>query len=183
MGFYAGKVDLKFKYYVKKSLWDNARAFQKKTTKMYTQDNFFKDTKTFVALDPSLMEARNLKLLGGMVPTSRPKYEKLSSFAKRQDTLLKLLKRSKADSLEKIIMGTAITNLTRMDFPQKYGNLELDRLILQPGGGFPLATVNLVVGVVTCSNKLSMLLEYAEEQLDTNTAQKIKTTALEILLS
>jgi hypothetical protein len=48
------------------------------------------------------------------------------------------------DSLDRIIMGTAVTNLTRLDFPGEYGALELDRLIMKPGGGFPLVTVNLV---------------------------------------
>lgn len=30
-----------------------------------------------------------------------------------------------------------VTNLTRMDFPRKYGELELDRLIMNPGGAIP----------------------------------------------
>lgn len=79
-------------------------------------------------------------------------------------------------------MGTAVTNLTRMNFPQKYGNLELDRLIMHPGGGLALPTVNLVIGAVTCVNKLSLLLEYAEETIDTDTVKKIEEIALKNLL-
>ena len=69
-----------------------------------------------------------------------------------------------------------------MDFPEKYGDLELERLIMQPGGAFPLVMVPLVIGVVTCSNKMSILLEYAEERIDTTAAKKIKEKALEFLL-
>jgi hypothetical protein len=61
-----------------------------------------------------------------------------------------------------------------MNFPKKFGNLELDRLIMQPGGGFPLTTVNLVAGIVTCSNKMSIIVEFAEDQLNSSTAEKIK---------
>ena len=86
------------------------------------------------------------------------------------------------DSLNRVFMGTAVTNLTRLDFPRKYGELELDRLILQPGGAFPLSQVGLVVGAVTCSGKLSLALEYAEEVVDTSTMQHVKAKALELLL-
>jgi len=79
-------------------------------------------------------------------------------------------------------MGTAITNLTRLDFPRQYGTLELDRLIMQPGGAFPLVNVNLVLGAVTCAGKLSLILEYAEQAVDTQTMQKIKDTAMACLL-
>ena len=75
-------------------------------------------------------------------------------------------------------MGTAVTNLTKIDFPQKYGDLGLDRLIVHPGAGFQLVTVNLVVGVVTCLNKMSILLDFAEEQIDTETVSKMKDMAL-----
>ena len=78
-------------------------------------------------------------------------------------------------------MGTAVTNLTRMDFPRRYGNLKLERLILQPGGAFPLTQVGLVVGAVTCSGKLSLVLEHAEEVVSTTESRSIGERALELL--
>ena len=86
------------------------------------------------------------------------------------------------DSLNQIFMGTAITNFTRMDFPSKYGQLELDRLIMNPGSAFPLANINLILGVVTCAGKLSLVIEYAEETIDTTTMKKIKDKAMKTLL-
>jgi len=38
---------------------------------------------------------------------------------KRDDVVSSILKREKMESLDKIIMGTAVTNLTRMNFPRK----------------------------------------------------------------
>ena len=79
-------------------------------------------------------------------------------------------------------MGTAVTNLTRMDFARTYGTLELDRLIMNPGGTFPLANVNLAVGAVTCSGKLSLVVEYAEQAVDTKTIEQVKDRAMAFLL-
>jgi hypothetical protein len=87
------------------------------------------------------------------------------------------------ESLDGIIMGTAVTNLGRMDFPAEYGALELDRLIMKPGGAFPLVTFNLVLGAVTCAGKLSLLVEFVEENIDVSTMQRIIDQALGVLLS
>ncbi len=96
---------------------------------------------------------------------------------------MRLLKRDNIKSLETKHWGTAVTNLGRLDFPQSYGALELDRLIMQPGGGIPLANVNLVLGAVTCSDKLSLIVEYAAQAVDAGTMRKIKNKALEFLFN
>ncbi len=133
-------------------------------------------------LDPTYLEAMNFKKLGGLVPSASTRYEKLSTFSKKEDAVLRLLKRDKMDSLETVLIGPAITNLGRLDFPKTYDALELDRLIMQPGGAFPLVHVNLVLGAVTCSGKLSLIVEYAEEAVDSTTMEKIKDKAMEFLL-
>jgi hypothetical protein len=46
---------------------------------------------------------------------------------------------------DRVFMGTATTNLTRLDFPICYVPLKLERMIMKPGGAFPLGNVNLVV--------------------------------------
>ena len=71
---------------------------------------------------------------------------------------------------------------TIITFPRKYGDLELDRLIMNPGGAFPLSNVNLVLGAVTCSGKLSLVVEYEEGTVDTDTMILIKDKAIGFLL-
>jgi hypothetical protein len=93
-----------------------------------------------------------------------------------------MLKREKMDSLDRITMGTAVTNLTRLNFPRHYGALELDRLIMKPGGGFPLANFNLLLGAVTCAGKLSLVVEFVEGNVDVGTMEEIEDKALEFLL-
>ena len=182
MGFYAAVVRPKCRYDVKTSFWENARRFHRQVVPLYTDRHLFQDLLTWCYLDPSILEALNFKRLGDLVPPDAPRHEKLSAFAKRDDVVLALLKREKADSLDRIFMGTAVTNLTRMDFPRTYGTLELDRLIMNPGGAFPLANVNLVVGAVTCSGKLSLVVEYAEQAVDTKTVEQVKDIAMAFLL-
>lgn len=134
-------------------------------------------------LEPAILEAINFKRLGGLVPTHFSRHDKLSAFSKRIDVVSSILKREKMESLDKLVMGTAVTNLTRMDFPREYGDLELDRLIMNPGGGIPLSNVNLVLGAVTCSGKLSLVVEYEERTVNTDTMIQIKDRAMEFLLN
>ena len=183
MGFYAGVVRPKCKYDLRKSFWENARQFHKKLKPLFTNKNLFQDFISWLYLESTILEAINFKKLGGLVPAHASRYQKLSAFSQKEDVVLGILKRDKMESLDRKIMGTAVTNLTRMDFPRTYGSLELDRLIMHPGGAFPLVNVNLVVGAVTCAGKLSLVLEYAEESIDTKTVEKIRDKAMEYLLN
>ncbi|MFC2077757.1 hypothetical protein ACFLTM_03015 [Candidatus Bipolaricaulota bacterium] len=141
----------------------------------------FKDPLTWCHMDPTILEATNFKKLGGLVAQDAPRHEKLASFAKRDDVVQRILRHGGMDSIDRIFMGTFVTNLTRLDFPRLYGELELERLILQPGGAFPLSQVGLVVGAVTCSGKLSLVLEHAEKALSAAASREIGGRALELL--
>lgn len=182
MGFYAGVLTLKYNHHRKGSFWENARRLHRRIKPLLRRQSMLKDPLTWCYLDPTILEAMNFKKLGGLVPADAPRYEKLSTFAARKDVVQRILKRGRMDSLNRVFMGTAVTNLTRLDFQRKHGELELDRLILQPGGAFPLSQVGLVVGAVTCSGKLSLALEYAEEVVDTQTMNQVGEKALELLL-
>jgi hypothetical protein len=179
MGIYVGGVIPKFKYKEKISFWDNTRKLHKELKSLYTNKNLFKGGILNLYLEPAIRESTTFKLLGLLVSSNSSRYEKLSAFSKRDDMVTSILKRRKMDSLESIVMGTAVTNLTRLDFPSKYGNF----LIFNPGSAISLGNVNLVLGAVTCAGKLSLLLEYAEETVDTKTMEKIKGKALEFLLN
>jgi NRPS condensation-like uncharacterized protein len=183
IGMYAGGVELKFKYNHKKNFWENARAFHQKIQPKYTNKQLFSNILNWLYLDPTLFEAMNFKKLGGLVPSDSARYEKLSAFSKKADVVLSILQRDHLESLQTKHWGTAVTNLGRLDFPQEYGDLKLERLMMQPGGGIPLANANLVLGAVTCAGKLSLVLEYAEEAIDTATMRKIRDKALEYLLT
>jgi NRPS condensation-like uncharacterized protein len=182
MGYYALGLELKLKYNHEKSFWDNARRFHKKIKPNLTNKKAFGDLPAYLQMDSNIYEALSFKKLGRLVPTDAPRSEKLSDFGKREDVVVRLLQRAKMETLETKLLGPAITNIGRLDFPKTYGALELDRLIMQPGGAFPLVHVDMVIGAVTCSDKLSLVVEYAEEAVDTGTMERIKDKAMEFLL-
>ena len=74
--------------------------------------------------------------------------------------------------------GLAITNLGRMDYPTKYGSLELDRFILIASGSI---FIELVISAVTVARKLSFAINNLEEITDTETMEKIKSQALKYM--
>jgi NRPS condensation-like uncharacterized protein len=182
LGYYASGFELNLKYNHKKSFWENARLYHKKIKPHFTNKKAFGDLPAFLQMDSNIYEALSFKKLGGLIPTDSPRYKKLSDFGKREDVVVRLLKRAKMETLETKLLGPAITNLGRLDFPKTYGALALDRLIMQPGGAFPLVHVDMVIGAVTCSDKLSLVLEYAEEAVDTGTMYRIKNKAMDFLL-
>lgn len=183
LGMYAGGLELGFRYNHDKTFWENARKFHQAVQPKITDKNLFADLLNWLHLDPTMLEAMNFKKLGRLVPEDSDRYEKLTAFSSQGDVVTRILHRDKIDTLEHKLWGVAATNLGRLDFPRTYGSLELERLILQPGGGIPLANVNLVLGAVTCSGKLSLVVEYAPEAVSDETMKKTTAKALEYLLS
>lgn len=53
---------------------------------------------------------------------------------------------------------------------------------MQPGGAFPLVHVDMITGAVTCSGKLSLMIEFTEEAVDIATMKKVQKKAVELLL-
>ena len=182
MGFYAAAVQPKFGYNGSRGFWDNARQFHRKVRALYTDKALFREAIGWCHVEPTILEAIIFKTLGGLVPGGASRYDKISAFSRRDDTVLSILKRDKMDSLDRILYGTTVTNLARLDFPRTYGTLELERLIIKPGGAFPLANFSLVLGAVTASGRLSLLLEFVEDNVDVRTVQAIKDKAVELLL-
>lgn len=181
MGFYAGLVTARYRYDTALGFWDNARRFHRRVRPLFTDKNLLQSLLLLCYLDPSIIDAMNFKKIGALLPPGAPRRQKLAAFAARDDVVSAILKRDHMDSLARINVGTAVTNLTRLDFPRRYGALELDRLIMNPGAGFPLAAVNLVLGAVTCAGKLSLVLEFVQDNIALDTIAAVRDTAFDLL--
>jgi hypothetical protein len=182
VGMYAGGAELKLKYDHERAFWEKTRQFHRRIQAALTNKKLFSAILNWLYLDPAISEAMSFKKLGQLVPAGSARYEKLSAFGERDDVVLRLLKRDNLETLEAKYWGTAVTNLGRLEFPTRYGALELDRLIMQPGGGIPLANANLVLGAVTCCDKLSLVVEYAREAVASSTMEQIRDQAMKYLL-
>lgn len=181
MGFYAGAVTLEYTPNPRIGFWENARALHARLQERYTDKTLFKEPLTWSRLEPSILEAINFKKLGKLADPDVPANRKLHDFAQREDVVLAILKRDKAESLERPFMGTALTNLGRMDVPTSYGPLVLERLFMKPGGAFPLVNLNLLVGAATVAGRLSLALEYVENRIIREDMEVITEQALTLL--
>lgn len=182
MGFYASSIALKARWRQRESFWANARRLQGRIRPLIQGNGPFKDLLSWCHMDPTILEAASFKKLGGLVPPEAVGHGKLTSFAQRDDVVKRILRLGGMDSVDRTFMGTWVTNLARLDFPRRYGPLELDRLILQPGAAYPLSQVELVIGAVTCAGKLSLVMEFADDGQRMATMRGVRDRAVERLL-
>ena len=136
------------------------------------------ETIFFHLFDASYISAITFKVYGHLVESGSPSFDKISAFYNRNDVLSGILRRKGINDADSIINGTLMTNLTRLDFPKKYGSLELVHLIMNPGVS---AHFNIIVGALTCSNKLSLLLTNNQQNVTRENLESIMDTALRLL--
>jgi len=117
MGYYALGIELKYKYNAKKSFWENARKYHKKIGTNISNKKAFGNLVSYLAMDSNIYEALSFKKIGKFVKTDTPRYQKLTDFANREDVVVRLLQRAKMESFDSKLLGPAITNLGRLDFP------------------------------------------------------------------
>ena len=181
MGFYAAMVRPRLRYDAGHGFWENASRLHSALEDMYDDKHLFEDLANWLALDPTILEAMHFKRLGSVLQPGVPRYARLASFARREDTVQSLLKREGMATLKDIVFGAAVTNLGNVEGPWERGTLAVERMILKPGGAFPLANVNLVLGAVTVNGRLSLTIEYVEDNVDTPTMEKIRDQAVAYL--
>ena len=167
---------MKFRYGPKRSHWDNTREFSKQLGKEVNSEKVFQNIVNMNLMDPTLWDAQSFSFLGKMVSSNSDRYPKLSGFSKDQkNPAVKINKaiRNKAPKL-------SVTNLGRLDFPLTYGPFELDTFYFVPSTG---PFLEIVLGVVTVGGKLTISVNYIEENINKTTASAIKDRAMKHLHS
>ena len=173
-GHYAAGFQFKLSYNPKLDFWENAKIFNKKVKEKLDINKVFEFAALTGLIDQSIVDARAFSFMGKLVPSNFSRYEKIQAFSNDDANIVN--KRAKKQ-LPKM-PGLAITNLGRMDYPAKYGTLELERFIFVASGS---PFIELIVSAVTVAGKLSFTINYLEETTDTPTMEKIKDKVLEYL--
>jgi len=176
LGLYASGVKFKFRYDPKRSHWDNTRALSKQLGKEVKGDKVFQNIVNMDLMVPTLWDAQSFSFLGKVVSSKSDRYPKLSGFSNdEKNPAVKLNKgiRNKAPEL-------SVTNLGRLDFPLTYGPFELDTFYFVPSTG---PFLEIVLGVVTAGRKLTITVNYIEENITKATAKAIKERATKYLHS
>jgi len=74
--------------------------------------------------------------------------------------------------------GLTLTNLGRLDFPERYGDLSVDRFIIAPSTG---PFLKMVVGAVTAAGRLSVTVNYIEEVTEQGLMEDIRDRVMKLL--
>lgn len=166
-----------YTYESKKPFWDNVAVLHKEIHKRVAK----LDSHTMETPDshPTLMDAlSSFALLKEVVPGAYTKTENLKRYSQDEKNItFSFAKRSK-----NMVPGTIPSNLGRLDIPETYDDLQIDRMIF-----FPVISdsVPLNLGGVSIGDKLVFSLSYPEPKEQGNSMTKkmiqIRNKALEYL--
>jgi len=173
-GLYAAGFQFKMSYNPKLNFWENVKIFNQKVREKLDINQVFKMVALMGLMDNSLTDSQSFSFLGHFLSPNSSRYEKIHSFCNDKKNIAnKMLKKKIAK-----VPGLSITNLGLLDYPSKYGSLELERFIFVTSAS-PM--MELVISAVTVFGRLSFTINYIEETTDTPTMLKIKNKALEYL--
>ena len=113
-------------------------------------------------------------IFGKLVPSAFSRYEKIHAYSNDEKNIVN--KRAKKQIPKFPVL--AITNLGQLDYPTKYGSLELERFIFVSSG---TPFIELVIPVVTVAGRLTFTINYLEETTGNPTMERIKDEALKYL--
>jgi NRPS condensation-like uncharacterized protein len=174
VGVYVSGFDFKFSYNPKKDFWENAKIFNDKAKENLYINKIFEFAAITDLIDQTMVDARQFSLFGKLVPSAFSRYEKIHAYSSDEKNIAN--KRAKKQIPK--LPALAITNLGQLEYPTKYGSLELDRFIFITSG---TPYIKIVIPVVTIAGKLTFTINYLEETTDTHTMEKIKDKALKYL--
>jgi NRPS condensation-like uncharacterized protein len=154
LGFFVGAFKFPFAYDSKRSFWENARELNwviRERAKMF--DTSAIDMEPF---DPTLVDAfTNCAPYVDLLPEAFEQTENLRAFAQDRENIAYELCNKAVQNLS----GTISSNIGRLQFPETYGDLKLDRMffVAPASEAFPL-----FIAGVSINDRLAFTLNYIE---------------------
>ncbi|MFX0154192.1 MAG: condensation domain-containing protein [Candidatus Hodarchaeota archaeon] len=176
-GFFAGGIQLKFKYSNKNNFWEMVKKVHSKLTPKEIRKQTLAGTLNAFLLNPTLYEAQIFAAFGPLISPSSKSYDKIQAFISDKKNIVNKMINKKLS--KGFAMAQIMTNLGKPGFPEKYGALLLKNLILMPSCS---PYTELVLGVVTHGERLSITLNHMEESISSEKIMKIKERANQILM-
>ena len=176
-GFFAGGMQLNFKYSDQKDFWEAAKKIHLKATPNKARKQALVGTLNAFALSPTLYEAQIFAAFGALIPSTSKSYDKIQAFLSDKKNIVNKIVKKKLS--KGFAMAQIMTNLGKTGFPEKYGDLILKNLILMPSCS---PYTELVLGVVTHGGSLSITLNHMEESISSEKILKIRDRANQILM-
>ncbi len=177
-GFFAGGMQLKFKYSEKDSFWDAAKKFHIKATPDKARQQALIGSLNAFILNPTFYDAQIFAAFGHLISSTSQSYDKIQAFIRDKRNIVNKMVKKKLS--KGFAMAQIMTNLGKTNFPEKYGDLILKNLILMPSCS---PFTELVLGVVTHGGRLSITLNHMEESISSEKILEIKEKANQILMN
>lgn len=176
-GFFAGGIQFEYEHKEDYSLWDAARKIYEEANPENSRREALQGTVDNFKLPASLIESQFYAAFGHLIPPSSPSYDKIQAFINDEKNIaVKLVKK-------KISKGTLLaqimTNLGKLDFPERYGDLVLKNLILMPSCS---PYTELIPGVVTHGGTLSITLNHMESTISTEKVLRIREIVNDLIM-
>jgi NRPS condensation-like uncharacterized protein len=152
--FFAGDFNLQFSYNQDKPFWENARDLHRiiqERVKMLDASGL--DMRFF---DPTLVDAVfSFAQYVQKIPEAFDRTENLSRFARDSKNIAFAISKKAISRHPPMI----VTNLGRLNFPQTYGDLRLERMFFAPPAS---ETIPIILGGVGIGGSLTLCLTYLE---------------------
>ncbi len=165
-GLLAGGIKFEFEYLLDKTFSDNVNLFHQEVLHELKGNKILEPLIGYY-ISPTLTDGINFATYGRWVPNGFSRYEKLSQFIQN--------KTSKAVDISNQIIdnmpGLMISNLGLIKTSKEYGSLKLNQLYFVTSSS---PFLDLVVGVVTVRGKLTLTMNYMEDDTSDDLGIKLE---------
>lgn len=168
VGLYAAGAMFDFPCNTGDSLWKFARKLHKAIAASASGDSILKGLAYADTIDPSLLDAVQMKRFGNWIGPDASGYKKIKAFCQRDDVIA-TMERNRAQNAKR---GVLLTNLAQVNFPEE-DRLKVETLFFYPGTS---DIFEKAFGAVSYNGCLNLLLSSIRECIDEATVSEYVTT-------
>lgn len=175
-GLLASGIKFEFEYLPEKTFSDNVSLFQQKVLHELNGNKTLEPLLGYY-ISPTLVDGINVATYGRWVSDEFSRYQKISGFIQNKTNKAVAISNQMVNNMP----GLMISNLGSVKTQKEYGSLKLDQLHFVTSSS---PFLDLVAGVVTANGKLTLTLNYMEEDASSNLGrnlQKIMCKSIEHL--
>lgn len=154
-GLFAVGVDFRLGYNPEKPFWDSVRSFNKRVKHIMDIREDLQRLADHSKYDATLIEGIKFAAHVRLAPSEFDRNSKLSAFSNNDRNVAVMLAKMSLSRYP----GLVVTNLGSLNYPTKYGPLELEKLFF-PSPASPFQDATLTMGVVTVGGKLTITLNF-----------------------
>ncbi len=172
-------LELSLSNVIQDDFWCSARALHDEIAKKINQKSVFGIISDMQSLDGSILDTLGLATNASYMPEESPNYEKVRQFLNDKKNLANVFSEKFRDALPDVIM----TNLGRMDYPEEYDGIKLDKMFFTPSAS---ETIPLQLAAVGVSGVLTLTINFIDDLYPADDSRmeayiKIRNKALDYL--